>query len=205
MFVHIFLSKFSNNRHRHHFQSWFRSFFSLLVRMEIIGVRVSGFEAGLAVFMCTHHVVPTSFVFLLSFFSVSSLLLCAPLGAFLLPLHLCLLRHRSLGSSSSLLSELFIFCFFCLRACQVEMTALVEASCQARTLACDCLNVVEPGWATTSCCDIGITNRSDFSTSCSRPPYDHGTAHVTNLNCAWLTHRSYYEKLWLGVIDRVGE
>ena len=36
-----------------------------------------------------------------SFSSVSSLLLCAPLGACLLPLHLCLLRHCTLGSSSS--------------------------------------------------------------------------------------------------------
>ena len=34
------------------------------------------------------------------FFSVCSLFLCAPLGACLLPLHLCLLRHCTLGSSS---------------------------------------------------------------------------------------------------------
>ena len=64
---------------------------------------MSGFEAGLAVFMCTHRVVLASFVFLLSFFSVSSLLLCAPLGACLLPLRLCLPRHYILGSSFSLL------------------------------------------------------------------------------------------------------
>ena len=36
-----------------------------------------------------------------SFSSVSPLFLCAPLGACLLPLHLCLLRHCTLGSSSS--------------------------------------------------------------------------------------------------------
>ena len=35
--------------------------------------------------------------------AVSSLLLCAPLVACLLPLHLCLLRHCTLGSSSPLL------------------------------------------------------------------------------------------------------
>ena len=36
-----------------------------------------------------------------SFSSVSPLFWCVPLGAYLLPLHLCLLRHCTLGSSSS--------------------------------------------------------------------------------------------------------
>ena len=68
-----------------------------------ISVRVSGFEAGLAVFiLCAPR--GGAWVFhlrLSSFSSVSPLFLCAPLGACLLPLHLCLLRHCTLGSSSS--------------------------------------------------------------------------------------------------------
>ena len=51
------------------------------------------------------RVVLGSFVFRLFIFSpaVFSLFLCAPLGACLLPLHLCLSRQAALGSSSSLL------------------------------------------------------------------------------------------------------
>ena len=67
-------------------------------------VRVSGSEAGLAVFICTHRVVLGSFVFRLFIVSpaVFSLFLCTPLGACLLPHHLRLSRQAvTLGSSSS--------------------------------------------------------------------------------------------------------
>ena len=76
-------------------------------------VRVSGFEAGLAVFICAHRVVLGSFVFVFRLSSFSSLLLCVPLGACLLPLHLCLLRHCTLGSSSSTSLSSYSFRFFC--------------------------------------------------------------------------------------------
>ena len=69
-------------------------------------VRVSRLEAGLAVFMCTHHVVLASFVFRLS--SLSLLCSCAHrcgcLSLYIINyLHLCLPRHCTLGSSSFLL------------------------------------------------------------------------------------------------------
>ena len=97
-------------------------------RLETRSVRVSGFEAGLAVFMCTHRLVLVSFVFLLCLFSalVSTAGCLSPSPSLVLAeaLHVGFFFFSSLAIHSVLLSS-------CL--CQVGKAALVKASCQART------------------------------------------------------------------------
>ena len=117
---------------------------------------MSGFEAGLAVFICTHRVVLGSFR-LSSSFSVSSLLLCAPLGAsglLSLPAFV-LVEALHVWFFFFFFSSLVIHIVFCcLRACvKLERLRLSRKVVKLEHVRLtDCFK--EPGWATTSRRDL---------------------------------------------------
>ena len=126
--------------------------------------------------------------------AVFSLFLCAPLGACLLPLHLCLLimRHCTLGSSSSLLSLFILFC--CLRAgVKLERLRLSRQAVKLEYVRLsDCFSN-EPGWATTAGVTLLLTRIQKSTSALMTKKNSHGIflyQHISDFLLSSSLHRT---------------
>ena len=127
----------------------------------IIGVRVSGFEAGLAVFMCTHRVV---LVFFRLFIFSPAVFLCSCAHRWVpvsFPIT-CACRGK-LSRWVLLLFSSYSLCPVVLRACvKLERLCLSRQAVKLRLLE----QFNELGWATTCRCDIlGAVDRIQTTAS----------------------------------------
>ena len=120
----------------------------LLVAQLRFCVRVSRFEAGLAVFMCTHRMVLASFVFRLS--SLSLLCSCAHrwVPACLLPTSFVLAEALHVGFFffTSLVIHILLLLSSCLFCWKLRLRLSRQAVKFGHVALFECFN--KPGWAT---------------------------------------------------------